>query len=158
MGPNYTCRLLVHVLTNIADYINEFLGFPGGSMVKNPPVKVETRVWSLGQGDPLEKEMATHSSTLAWRILWTEEPGGLQVTGSQRIGHDWVTFTLTTWCVLFRGQGFRGSGYLGMLPMADGWSARNHVSSFKAPTWIWHISHPHTCSIGRSNLHSWAQH
>ena len=66
MGPNYTCRLLVHVLTNIADYINEFLGFPGGSMVKNPPVKVETRVWSLGQGDPLEKEMATHSSILAW--------------------------------------------------------------------------------------------
>ena len=48
----------------------------------------ETWVQSLGQEDPLEKKMATHSSILAWRILWTEEPGGLQSTGSQRIGHD----------------------------------------------------------------------
>ena len=50
-----------------------------------------TRVWSLGQEDPLEKEMATHSSTLAWKIPWTEDPGRLQSTGSQRVGHDWVT-------------------------------------------------------------------
>ena len=48
----------------------------------------ETWVQSLGREDPLEKEMATHSSILAWRILWTEEPGGLQSTGSQRVGHD----------------------------------------------------------------------
>ena len=48
----------------------------------------ETRVQSLGQEDPLEKEMATHSSILAWRIPWTEEPGGLQSTRSQRVGHD----------------------------------------------------------------------
>ena len=46
------------------------------------------RVRSLGREDPLEKEMATHSSTLAWRIPWTEEPGGLQSMGSQRVGHD----------------------------------------------------------------------
>ena len=52
-----------------------------------PPMR-ETRVRSLGQEDPLEKEMATHSSILAWRIPWTEEPGGLQSTGSQRVGHD----------------------------------------------------------------------
>ena len=45
-------------------------------------------VRSLGQEDPLEKEIATHSSTLAWRIPWMEEPGGLQSTGSQRVGHD----------------------------------------------------------------------
>ena len=51
----------------------------------------ETRVRSLGQEDPLEKEMVTHSSILAWRIPWTEEPGGLQFTGSQRVGHDRVT-------------------------------------------------------------------
>ena len=51
----------------------------------------ETRVWSLGREDPLEKEMATHSSTLAWRIPWREEPGRLQSMGSQRVGHDWVT-------------------------------------------------------------------
>ena len=48
----------------------------------------ETWVQSLGWEDPLEKEMATHSSILAWRILWTEEPGGLQSMGSQRVGHD----------------------------------------------------------------------
>ena len=51
----------------------------------------ETRVWSLGWEDPLEKEMATHSSILAWRIPWTEEPGGLQSMGSQRVGHNWAT-------------------------------------------------------------------
>ena len=51
----------------------------------------ETRDRSLGQEDPLEKEMATYSSILAWRIPWTEEPGGLQFTGSQRVGHDRVT-------------------------------------------------------------------
>ena len=57
-------------------------------MVKNPPAIQETWVQSLSQEDPLEKEMATHSSILAWRILWTEEPGGLQSTGSQRVGHN----------------------------------------------------------------------
>ena len=51
----------------------------------------ETWVWSLGQEDPLEKEMATHSSIHAWKIPWTKEPGGLQSMGSQRIGHNWVT-------------------------------------------------------------------
>ena len=51
----------------------------------------ETRVQSLGQEDPLEKEMATHSSTLAWKIPWTEEPGRLQSMGSQRVGNDWAT-------------------------------------------------------------------
>ena len=51
----------------------------------------ETWVQFLGQEDPLEKEMATHPSILAWRIQWTEEPGGLQSTGSQRVRHDWQT-------------------------------------------------------------------
>ena len=51
----------------------------------------ETRVRSLGWEDPLEKEMATHSSTLAWRIPWREEPGSLQSMGSQRVRHDWAT-------------------------------------------------------------------
>ena len=49
----------------------------------------ETQVWSLGQEDPLEKEMAIHFSILAWEIPWTEEPGGLQSTGLQWVGHDW---------------------------------------------------------------------
>ena len=60
-------------------------------MVKNLPVNArdtETRVGSLGQEDPLEEERATHCSVLAWRIPWTEEPGGLQSVRSQRIGHD----------------------------------------------------------------------
>ena len=57
-------------------------------MVKHLPTVWETWVQSLGQEDPLEKEMATHSSTLAWKILWTEEPGRLQSMGSQRVGHD----------------------------------------------------------------------
>ena len=52
-------------------------------MAKNLPAMQETRVPSLGQGDPLEKDMAIHSSVLAWRIPWTEEPGGLQSKGSQ---------------------------------------------------------------------------
>ena len=56
--------------------------------VKNLPAMQETWVQSLGQEDPLEKGMATHSSILAWRIPWTEEPDGLQSMGSQRVGHD----------------------------------------------------------------------
>ena len=56
--------------------------------LKHLPGMQETRVQSLGWEDSLEKEMATHSSTLAWRILWREEPGKLESMGSQRVGHD----------------------------------------------------------------------
>ena len=56
-----------------------------------PPVNARDAVESLGQEDPLEEEMATHSSVLAWEIPWTEEPGGLPCLGSQRAGHDWGT-------------------------------------------------------------------
>ena len=62
-------------------------------MVKNLPAMWKTRVWSLGWEDLLEKGMAAHSSILAWRIPWTEEPGGLQSEGLQRDGHDWATNT-----------------------------------------------------------------
>ena len=71
--------------------IHVIQGFPGGSAVKNPPVMQEmqkTRVQSLGQEDPLEEVLKTHSSILARRIPWTEEPGGLQSIGSQRAGQD----------------------------------------------------------------------
>ena len=57
-------------------------------MVSRLPAMQETWVRSLGGEDPLEKEMATHSCILAWRIPWMEEPGGLQPMGSQRVGHD----------------------------------------------------------------------
>ena len=60
-------------------------------MVKQPPTTQETRVPSLGWEDPPEEGMATHSSLLAWRIPWTEEPGGLQPAGLQAVGHDQVT-------------------------------------------------------------------
>ena len=67
------------------------MGFPGGSAVENLPTMQElqeVQVQSLGQEDPLEEGMATHSSVFAWRIPWTEEPGGLQSIGSQRVRHD----------------------------------------------------------------------
>ena len=64
------------------------MGFSGGLAVKNLPAMQETWVWYLGQEDPLEEGMATHSSILAWEIAWTEEPGGLQSTGSQSVRHD----------------------------------------------------------------------
>ena len=68
--------------------------------VKSLPAVRETWARSLGGEDPLEKEMATHSNILAWRIPWTEEPGRLWSMGSQRVGHDWVTsislFTFTS--------------------------------------------------------------
>ena len=57
-------------------------------MGKHLPARPETWVQSLGREDPLEKEMATHSSILAWKIPWTEEPGGLQSMGKQGVGHD----------------------------------------------------------------------
>ena len=57
-------------------------------MVKRLPVMQKTRVRSLGCEDPLEKEVATHSSTLGWKILWMEEPGRLQSMGSKKVGHD----------------------------------------------------------------------
>ena len=68
-------------------------GSLGGNSSKKPSCQYSrhTRcgVWSLGWEDPLEEGVVTHSSVLAWRISWTEEPGGLQSTGSQRVGHDW---------------------------------------------------------------------
>ena len=67
------------------------MALPSGTAVKNPPAlqePQETRVRSLGQGEPLEESMATHSRILAWRIPCTEESGGLQSMGSERVGHD----------------------------------------------------------------------
>ena len=69
----------------------KYESFPGVSVVKNPPAIQETLVWSLGPKDPLEKKMATHSSILAWKIPWTEEPGVLQSIGMQRVRHNLET-------------------------------------------------------------------
>ena len=70
---------------------NSLGGFPGGSVAKNHLSVQETWVQSLGWDNPLEKEMATHSSILAWRIPWIEESGGLPSMGSQRVRQDWAT-------------------------------------------------------------------
>ena len=73
-------------------YMQNFSTFSGASLVaqtvKRLPTMREIRVRSLGQEDPLEKEVSTHSSTLAWKIPWTEEPGRLQTTGSQSLNTD----------------------------------------------------------------------
>ena len=76
--------------------------FPSGSVVMNLPANAEDSgdvVWSLGWKHPMEEGMETHSSILAWRIPWTEEPGELQSMGSQRVGHDWATERAGKWTV-----------------------------------------------------------
>ena len=72
--------------------------------VKRLPARRETSVWSLGRKDLLEKEMATHSSILAWRIPWMEESGRLKPMGLQKVGHDWAT---SLWLFTFSGKFLR---------------------------------------------------
>ena len=81
-------------LVSITSYLSSIFV---AQKVKCLPSMQETQVWSLGWEDPLEKEMATHSSTLAWKIPWTEEPSRLQSMGSQS-GHDWTTSLHFTLC------------------------------------------------------------
>ena len=77
----------IHVVLSFMEFgvLDQYMTSLVAQMVKNMPAVQETWVQSLGQKDSLEKEMATHSSILAWRILWTEETGGLQSMGSQRV-------------------------------------------------------------------------
>ena len=75
----------------IYDRYHLILGFLVAQTVKNLPAMQQAQVQSLGCEDPLEKGMATHSDILVWEILWTEEPGGLQSTVSQRVQHDLAT-------------------------------------------------------------------
>ena len=81
----YILYLLHYLLFMV---IKKFLSSLVAQMVKHLPAIWETQVWSLSWEDPLEKEMATHSSTLAWKIPWTEDPGRLQSMGLQVGGHD----------------------------------------------------------------------
>ena len=90
-------HLSIYLFVHLFMYLC-ILPFPMAQQVKNLLSRwktQETWVWSLGQEDSLEKQMATHSSTLAWRIPWTEKPDGLWSMGSQRVRHDWVTNTFT---------------------------------------------------------------
>ena len=82
-------QLFVYIHTHIFDYTHTYIWASlVAQTVKNLPAMWQTRVQSTGQEDPLEKEMATHSSILAWRIPWTEEPGWIQSMGLQRVRHD----------------------------------------------------------------------
>ena len=72
----------------VSSIFSGILAFLVAQMVKNLPTGQETQIRSLGQVDSLEKRMPTHFSILAWRIPWTEKPGGLQFLGLQRVGHD----------------------------------------------------------------------
>ena len=99
-GLENSMDCIVHGVTKGRTRLSDFtsldcMGFlggsgviPGGSEGKVSATVRETQVRTLDWEDPLEKEMATHSSTLAWKILWMEEPGGLQSMGSQRVGHN----------------------------------------------------------------------
>ena len=81
-------------------HVTEAWDFPGGSAVKNPPAiqeSQEMKVQSLGQEDALEEAMGTHSSIFAWRIPWTEEPGGLRSIELQRVAHNWSDLVRTHW-------------------------------------------------------------
>ena len=82
--PEFTYLLI----TSSLFFVCLFVSFAVAQTVKRLPAMQETWVRSLGQEDALEKEMATHSSTLAWRIPWTKEAGGLQSMESQRVGHN----------------------------------------------------------------------
>ena len=124
----------------------------GGSVVKNPPANAgdsETQVQSLGQEDPLEKEMATHSHILAWEIPWTEMPGGLQSKGLQRVGHDLVTkqqqqqqhcrdYCWSGNVARFWSMGCNGKS-LGSLERLSSWlkeQRKNKTSSSLFPSWL----------------------
>ena len=87
--PSFQLCKSILWLAPIMSRVYTYLGFPGDSVVKNPAMQ-GMRVRSLGQEDPLEKEMATHSSTLAWEIPWTQELGRLQAMGSQ-VRYEWAT-------------------------------------------------------------------
>ena len=130
-------------------------------MIKRLPAMWETRVWSLGWEDPLEKEIATHSSILAWRIPWTEKPGGLQSMGSQRVVHDWATsfsfpfmgpdaMILVFWTLSFKpGFSLLSLTFVKMLFRSFSFSGTRVLSSvyltlliFPGQSWFHLVSHP----------------
>ena len=129
--------------------------------VKRLPTMRETRVQSLGREDPLKKEIATHSSTLAWKIPWTEEPGRLQSMGSQRIGHDWATsfhFKVRVWGMLGSDAG-EGISIADRKVKVECWLGMMMVVVIDDPQGSCWMGHPLTCSpqrclwIGTWHLH-----
>ena len=116
-------------------------GFPGGSEVKASACNAGDLGSIPGSGRSLEKEMATHSSILAWRIPWTEEPGGLQSTGSQRVRHNWVTSLSLVTTVYIDGTWKCTASWeipqtASLLPLYD---ISYWVYSTRHPLWNWHL-------------------
>ena len=112
--------------------------------VKRLPTMQETWVWSLGWEDPLEKEMATHSSILAWKIPWMEKSGSLQSMGSQRVRHDWVTwlsFFPILWSPDAKRQLIRKRPWYWERSKARGEMEGRLLDGWMAPptqwTWVW---------------------
>ena len=106
------------------------------------PLIWETWIWSLGQEDPLEKEMVTHSSILSWRIPWTEKCGRLQSTGSQRVRHDWaasLTYSLNLTQVRLNNKW--------------NWKSLSRVRLFATP---WTLAHQAPPSMGFSRKEYWS--
>ena len=102
---------------------------PEAQWVKNRPANEGDMGWSLGQEDPLEKEKATHSSILAWKIPWTEESGGLQTMGSQRVGHGLATEYAHTW--------MRGAW----------WATVHEIAGSQSCLSNWTCTHAHESSV-----------
>ena len=99
---NFLAFSMIHWTLGLTASSSVFRASLVAQMVKRLPTMPETRVQSLDQEAPLEKEMATHSSILAWKIPWRKEPSRLQSTGSQRVGHDWATSLY--WTLLLTGR------------------------------------------------------
>ena len=131
LGPIYiltrSCKPVAHRLNILfACFIVSFWDFPVTQRVQNLPAVQETWVRSLGGEDPLAKGIAIHSSILAWTIPWTEEPGGLQSMGSQRVGHDWSDWAWVT--SIFQNGEKLPSGALNCTKWqnsSDSWKKRN---------------------------------
>ena len=110
--------------------------------VKHLPAMWKTWVWLLGWEDPLEKEMATHSSILAWKIQWTEKPGGLNSMGSQRVGHDWATSLSHRWHYP-NGRKWRGPKETldeGEKGEWKGWLKTQHSKNKDHDIWSYHFT------------------
>ena len=112
-GTIWPFKNMLHLCCNIRFHS------PGGSVVKNLPANAGDTgggIWCLGQEDPLEEDMATHSSIIAWEISWTEEPDGLQSMGAQRVRHDWATeYSSDPWQIIKERTNAKLSAYLSSL-------------------------------------------
>ena len=137
-------RLTTHFVHPPNGFIWLYLPNPGieprspvAQMVKNLPAMQETWVWRLGWKDLLGKGMATHSSSLAWRIPWTMEPGGRQFTGSQRVGHDWVINTFTVFQTLYAFQLLKPSSLfkLWWKSILYSWLQKKHLREQRHKAW-----------------------